>query len=164
MSNTVGEFFQSDDDGVAKSYMRERYDVKVFCSTPVSPVLSPLARIHNNFVNAVKEEKLFPKDIVVVLDADIIKMVHHPNLGISEIFGQLLKNLLVGIHHEILAHKEKLHIRSKRSNYPTVLWSMTPLHSKFPGSWNQHRKKFNVCFEKVAALYPEMGTLKLLKF
>ena len=90
-------------------------------------------------------------------------MVNHPHLGISEIFGQLLKNLLVGIHRAILAHKEHLPAKSKKFNYPAILWFFVPLHVNFPDNWNTHLIKFNQCLEKVVKIHPEMATLKLLK-
>ena len=70
---------------------------------------------------------------------------------------------MVGIHHLILAHKEALEGRSKKPLYPAVLWVLALYHANFPQTWNLHHKKFNQCLESVADLFPEMGTLKLLK-
>ena len=50
VSDMIGEFLQAED--VDKPYMREYYDVKVLCSTSLSPNKSVSARLHNNFVNA----------------------------------------------------------------------------------------------------------------
>ena len=73
VSESVGEFFQSEDD--VKPYMREKYEVKVFASTSLKINFSVMARLHNNFINAVKEETIFLKAIIFVLDGDLIKSV-----------------------------------------------------------------------------------------
>ena len=161
VSDTVGEFFQSEDE--TKPYMRDRYDVKVFCSTSLDTEHSVLARLHNNFVNAVNEEGKFPKAIVFVIDGDLIKSVCYKRQGLSEIYGQLMKNLMYGVHREILAFKEQLPLHSKRNHYPSVLWALAPYHCNFPGNWNANRKRFNQVVEKLVPLHEEMHVLRLIK-
>ena len=125
---------------------------------------SVTARIHNKFIKTIEENKIFPKAVVIILNTDVIKTMHYDNYCISEIFGQLLKNLMVGLHRVILAYKEHLPTRSKRQDHLTVLWSLAPLHINSPDSWNSHRKKFNAYLESVVVLFPKMGILWLKKF
>ena len=68
-----------------------------------------------------------------------------------------------GIHRAMLAYKEHLPARSKKPNYPSILWTWAPHHSNFPGNWNVHRTKFNQCIEKLVPLFEEMSILKLIK-
>ena len=125
--------------------------------------MSVVARVHNNLVTAMAEQPRLLKSIIFILDGDLIKSVFHENLGISEIFGQLLKNLMVGIHSVILTHKENLPKRAKHLGYPTILWLVLPQHMAFPGSWNMHCKKFMICINRVVQLFEEMTTLRMLK-
>ena len=145
--------------------MREKYDVKVCCSTSLSLNKSLMARLHNNVVNAIGETPtpLLPKAIIFVLDDDLIKSIHHDSLGLSEIFTHLLKNLMVGIHCMLLGHKDNLPVRSKKNSYPTILWALTPLHAAMPEAWRSFRKKFNKALESAALSQDQMGVLKLLK-
>ena len=163
VNDTVGEYLQADDEN--KPYMWEYYDVKVLCSSSLSLNTSVTVRLHNNVVNVleVKPTPFLPKAIIFVLDGDIIKTVHHKMQGISEIFGQVLKNLIMGIHKFFLAYKEKLPNCSKRGDFPSTLWVLPPLHKNFPEIWNLHCKKFVKCLETIVQLNKEMGTLKMLK-
>ena len=145
-------------------YLKDRYDIKVFNDNTFSLMTEVTARLHNNFIRAVNENVIFPKAIIFVIDGDIIKTVSYNNYGISEVFGKILKNLMVGIHRTILSQKEKLQSKSKRLWYPSVLWALAPQHTNFPGHWNNNRRKFNDCIESLVTLFPEMKTLKMKKF
>ena len=159
VSDTVGEFLQLDDQ--VKPYLRDQYDVKVLCSTSLSLNKSTTARLHNNLVNTLIEKLLLPKAIIFVLDGHMIKTVNHDKLGISEVFGQLTKNLAVSIHRMILAHKDNMPKRSKKDHYTTILWTEIPLHCNFPDNSNVHCRKFNKCLESVVQMHPEMAMLKM---
>ena len=161
ISDTLGEFLQLDDE--MKPYLREKYDIKIFCSNSLSLNKSAIARIHNNLITVIEEEILLPKAIIILLEADIIKSVRYGKSGISEIFGQLIKSLAVGLHRLVLQHKDVLPIHSKKFNYPSILWVESPHHMNFLDIWNIHRKKFNKCMETVLSLYPEMFILELVK-
>ena len=161
VNDSAGEFFQLDENN--KPYLREEYGVKILCSNSLSLNKSVTARLHNNVVNGIKEEPLLPKAIIFVIDADIIKTIDYPKLGISEVFGQVLKNLMVGLHRLISAHKDVLPARCKKDKYPMILWTLAPVRINFPNLWNQHRRKFNQCIEKLVPLCNNMAILKLLK-
>ena len=162
VTDTFGQYFQNDDNGTM--YMKQNYEVKPFYGNRFSLMTNVVACIHNNLVKVINENKLLPKAIIFVIDGDIIKTVKYDNYGITEIFGQILKNLMTGIHCTILAQKDALPHRSKRSDYPTVLWCLAPQHINFPDNWNINRKKFNSCLESLVALFPEMGLLRMKKF
>ena len=160
VTDSVGEHFQSSwEDG--KPYMRDKYNVQVHNSSQFSLTTSLTVRLHNNLVKALNENVIFPKAIVFVLDGDLIKTIAFNNYGLSEIYGQIMKNLMVGIHRIILAHKEKLPQKSKIANYPTVLWVLPPQHINFPANWNNKCRKLGNCIESLVALFPEMDTLKM---
>ena len=144
--------------------MKDNYEVKVFNDTSLSPITSAAARIHNKVVEAINKHSLLPKAIVIIMDDAIIRMVHHRDYGVSEIYGALVKNLMVGLHRLILSHKESLPTKSRKFNYPTILWALCPLNKGFPESWNTFRKKFNNCLEACSVLYGEMQILRLKKF
>ena len=143
--------------------MRMKFNVKVFNSNQFSLTMNVTARLHNNFIRAINENQIFPKAIVFVLDGDLIKTIKFNNYGISEILGQIMKNLMVGIHRVILAQKEKLPPKSKIYDYPTILWTLTPQHINFPGNWDNKSHKLNNCIESLVSLFPEMAVLKMKK-
>ena len=93
---------------------------------------------------------------------DLIKSVCYKNLGISEIFGKLIKDLLV-VHRVILSHKENLLVCTKRVNYPSILCALASQHADFPEKWYMLRVKVNGCLQKVVELFDEMKMLKLMK-
>ena len=163
VTNSVRQYFQSDDSPI-QLYMCDNYDVKVFQDNSLAVVDSAAARIYNQVVEAIQKNGLLPKAIVIVLDEAIIKMVNHKDYGISEIYGAIIKNMMVGIHHLVLSHKEALPAKSNKFNYPTILWSLTPLNRNFPENWNTYRRKFNNCLEACSVLYGEMQILRLKKF
>ena len=162
VTDNIGQYFQS--EGEEQFYLREKYDVLPYYDNKFSLTTSVTARLHNSYIKAINEKGIFPKAVIFVLDGDILKMVSFNNYGISEIFGQILKNLMVGIHQVTLAFKENLPTKSKRVDYPTILWCLAPQHINFPENWNINRRKFNACIESLVTLFPEMGTLKMKKF
>ena len=110
VTDTVGQYFQGGEDA---SYMRDKYNVKTYHANRFSLMTSVTARLHNKLIEAINENKIFPKAIIFIIDGDVIKMISFNNYGISEIYGQVLKNLMVGVHRTILACKESLPNRSK---------------------------------------------------
>ena len=144
----MGEFLQAEDE--VKLYIREKYNVKVLCSSSLSLNKQVLARLHNNLINGLQEQPLLLKAIIFMFDGNVIKMIYHQAKGMQMVMELVLKNLFAGVHRAILVHKEKLLVRAKKAHYPTVLWAMTPLHCDFPPRWNLHRKMFNKSLEIAA--------------
>ena len=102
ITDSAGEHFQwqDSDEGF---YLKDKYTVKIYNRNNFSLTTSVMARIHNNFIRVIKENTIFPKAVLFVLDGDFLKTVAFNNYRISEVYGQVLKNLMVGIHHVILA-------------------------------------------------------------
>ena len=162
VSDSVGEFFQSDET-LNKSYLQDKYDIKILCSSSLSATDTVEARVHNNVLAGMADQPLLSKAIIIVLDSDVIKTINYNKKGVSEIYNKSIKNLLTGIHRVILSHKEALPSRSKRPNYPTVLYAMMPQHINFPSNWNLHRRLFNEGLEIAVQSFNKMTILKLLK-
>ena len=161
VSETVGEFLQAEDED--KPYIRDKYDVKICCSTSLSLTRLVTARLHNNVANAISEQPLLPKVIIFVIDDDLIKEIHHETMGVGEVYKRVLKNLMSGVRRMILAHKEKLPTQSKKQNYPTILWSLCPIHNNMPETWKLYRSKFNRALQTMSMTQDQMSVLKLLK-
>ena len=161
VANTVRQYLQLNDE--FKPYIRDKYDVKVEFSMSLDGVTSVVARVHNNFIRGIEEHKLLPKAIIFIFDCDLIKSVKHDGAGTAEIFGQVLKNLMLGVHRTVQAYKDQLPNKSKRFDYPALLWVEAPLHVNFPSRWNMHRSIFNNCLASLVQGYPEMYILWLKK-
>ena len=80
------------------------------------------------------------------------------------VLEELIRNLAVGMQWVILSHKENLPTRSKKHNYPALLWACAPLHDDFPRNWNRERCCCNALLEKLTISFQDMYVLKLVKF
>ena len=69
------------------------------------------------FVSAINKRSIFPKIIVMVIDADLAHSLQHDKFGITHILGSAIMWLASEMHKIILAQKEKLPKKSKKDSY-----------------------------------------------
>ena len=160
--DTAGQYLQNPNDE-KKLYLQDKYELKIFNSSKLSVVDNVAARIHNEFIGTVKQQMVCPKAIIVVLDGDMVKNLRCELNQTAIIYQEILKNLMSGLHRAVITHKERLPIKGKKLEAPTILWTLAPFHDKFPEVWNLWRTKFNAALVKCAQLFPEMGTLTMKK-
>ena len=161
VSDTATEFFNLEDSG--NSHISQNYDVKILCSDSKASNQSVIASIHNNITTGIIDQPLLPKAIIFLIDADILKTVYHPKMGVSEIYNKMMKDLVAGLQNMLGKYKSCLPMKSKHENYPTLLWALAPLHKNLPDKWNQQRTKFNQSIEAAVKECNHMSTLNLLK-
>ena len=136
----------------------------------VSPIIL-ISRMGNLMKNAItststkNRNKLmpFPKLIVVVPDDDMIKCSGEvPVDGISSTnLGRLVKFVMTEHERNIASFKENLTIKSRRDNYPHIVWILAPMHDNF--SNNAERYKFNRAVEDMCQFHSNVSCLELKK-
>ena len=112
-------------------------------------------------VEAINAQALLPKYIIVILEADLIKVANHHSDGISQMLSQWVDWVANEYHRIIVSHKEKLPTKSRKFKYPQILWIATVHHNYFSSLENNNRKKFNTCLFSIAEMYREVSVLML---
>ena len=166
MAKTFAQYFQQAFDGEAEEklpgYLRQHYDVSGFCSGSLSRDLmgrNIIGRMRNNFIEAVKNQVLMLKMVIIILENDLIAAANHSIKGESHVLGPCIDWLAAELHKISTAHKEQLPSKSCKYRYPQLLWVAAVYHDSLRLE-NLHREKFNACLEDVKS-YREMHILKL---
>ena len=163
MADSFGPYFQDiymfEDK---RNYVRSHYDTTAGCTG--NPKKSMRKRnvigfVRNNLVEKINDQITFPKYIIVVLDADIVKSIHNYKTGASQAYGAAIDWLVTEFHRITTAHKEKLPSRSRKFKYPQILWVPAVLHDQFTD--NVYREKYNKCLVSVVEMFREMHILNL---
>ena len=113
-------------------YLSAHYDISsFFYSYDDNPQGNVLNRLVNLLIMAIGEETLLPKAIIIVLNDDIMDELNHYTTGITISIGKMIEWLMNQIHNIITRYKEKLPSKSRKFKYPTVLWTLIPLHKMY---------------------------------
>ena len=166
MYNTFTKYFHEDSDSSkpVTSYTFNNYDVKAFVSRrDKSHNRNVLGRIYNNLVHAINEHTSLPKLVVMVLDDDIIKDVHHRGSGTTIKIGMLLNWLVNECGKAMQEYKNYLPAKAKRSNMGQFLWICPPTHKYFGEVSNDRRTRFTDCLQRIVSIHSNMSCLKMLK-
>ena len=118
-----------------------------------------MARLRNTFANAIQDEIILPRAIVIILEDDMIDYVNVDGFGISLAYGKLLHYLFSEFNKMIAAHKDQLPLRAKRQHFPELLWINPYFHSSFNN--NGQRNKFTKAMDTTAAIYADNWSLQL---
>ena len=141
--------------------MKENFDVKVFATDKYSsnnPSL--ICRIRNQLVEAIDDNKLMPRAIVVILDRDIIGGMNMPELGLSLICGTQLNWIAREFNRIVQAHKDRLQKKSVRTDSPKFIWMAAPFNINFRD--NKSREKFNKVLQKAINVVPGMSIMRMV--
>ena len=148
------------------SYIKRNFEVSQFTTNSfVSNDNNILSRMFNLLVRAFLEKKALPKLIVVVLEDEIIKFMHHKQeqAGISVKFK--FKKSIMWLMREytkaIECFKEYLPEKAKREKYPHVTWIQPVTNVNLAN--NPDRDRFGGDLKTYASLFPNMSALKLVQ-
>ena len=119
-----------------------------------------ISKLINLFIEAINEQTLLPKAIIVIIDDDIMDELDHYKNGISLAIGRIIEYLAESLHSIINSHKEALPTKAWKFKFPAILWCLIPQHNVYD-QFNEFKRKFNKAVDKTAALYREMFTLRL---
>ena len=119
---------QTDKDKEDKLYMKRNYNIKPYMDNNLSVVKSPVTRIRNKLVDAIHENGLFPKLILILIDTDLTCDI---DSHISFTFGSDMNWLLTEIDKLLEIHKDRLPCKGRKPGYPTFVWMSPPQHKTF---------------------------------
>ena len=161
--NTFAKYYQQVPLDRYDGYIRNHYEVTGFMNSKyASQQRSMLARMRNLLPNAISNQPLLPKMVVIVPDDDLIRFMRHRKCGISNLNFQRVINWLMNEYERtLLAYKEKLHSKLKKVYYPYFIWIEAPLHSEFDN--NRDREIFNAALKEVSLLHEDVAVLELKK-
>ena len=75
--NSFNEHFCLNEENDKSSYMKENFEISGFMNNKAqSHDVNTASRIRSCLAGAIKDQKIFPKCIVVILDHDVIKYFH----------------------------------------------------------------------------------------
>ena len=123
-----------------------------------------MSRLRNLMVTTIRAQVLLLKLIVIVIDDDLIQFIKDDlsdDTAWSVCYHKLLNNIMTEYDHVIEAHKDNLQIKSKKWNYPHMIWIMPPFHDNFRNS--SQCIILEACMEAVAKFHSNTIALELKK-
>ena len=134
--------------GEDSSYMKDNYEVTIFCSDKYSShIRNILARVINTTVQALTNTKMLPKIMIFMMEDDIIKFLDHNDYGATELFGKIISYLDAEIRKIILTFKDNLPNKCKRNGQPHMIWISPSMHKNYNN--NALRRKFGGELEQI---------------
>ena len=166
MANTYDQYIKN---AVRKNelYLKRKYELSCYAKkSHESNIRSCLARIKFQLVKALECESILPKNIIVLLDDDIIRRVElkcddDDIDNLDKIFNQLMHWLLNEFRKLIDARKDQLPERSKKDGFPKIYWVEAPQHINFAN--NSARRKMNAAIQAEAAIQENMKIMRMKK-
>ena len=129
-------------------YTKDDFEFLLHCNNRFnSPTQNLLVRLQNSFARGVNKNESLPKDIVIILDDNVISFLHCHASGVAVIFGQILEWLMKELQTLLEDRRKLLPSCAKKDGEPCIYWCNAPLHSKFSPQRNELRKKWNACIE-----------------
>ena len=115
-------------------------------------------------VEAIKEQTVLPKMIMVIPDNNLIScMDFGTKFGISRSIGRVMDWLMTEYDRLIKSAKDCLPIKAKRDNFPQIIWIQAPDHDNFPQMDSFLRAKFNAALSTAAKFHANEHVLELKK-
>ena len=148
-------------------YMKRMYDLSSLAKkSHESNIRSVLARIKFQLVKALEKEDTLPKNILVLLDDDIIRRVEakcndEEYESLSGIFKEIIHWLFNQFRKIINVRLEQLPEKCKRIGFPKVYWVEAPQHENFNN--NLARRKMNSAIQAEASLQMDMSIMRMKK-
>ena len=142
-------------------YLQAHYDITRFCQGNIDMLYSNMfTRLRNAVAEGMNGQHLLPRAIILVMDSDLIEAIGHNKPGFSFMVGRLIEWLANQLHRMITAYKEKLPSKSRKFEYPTVLWCNLPTHYDYL-ILNEFRDKCNLAIKGTVSLFREMEYLEI---
>ena len=127
----------------------------------VSQNKSTIGRFINALAAAIAKEPILPKIIVIIPDDDLIKLFMELEQGFSRSIGKVIDHIMNNFDRLISANKDYLEAKSKKQDYPHMLWIQAPYHDNFAN--NTERSKFNQSLVRMAKYHQNTSALELKK-
>ena len=146
-------------------YAFQNYEVCEFSNNSYDSLYRSMAgHIRNSLIKAVNEHNTLPKLIIVILDDDLIYGVSKKSdLDDHQQLHILTAWLMTEFEKAILAYKDMLPPRSKRSDYSHFLWIAPPTNCNFPLHNNDMRVYQGKCLSDIVKTKQNMSVLQMVK-
>ena len=156
------EYFQKRRASKYGGYIKEHYDTKGFVNSKyASADVNMVSRMRNLMTQAIKDQVLLPKFIVIVMDNDLIKYLDLDGYGVDKSYGRMVNNIMTEHERVIQTQREFLPTKSKKDHYPMIIWIEAPMHENYAN--NLQRNKFNKCLNTMASFHRNVISLHLKK-
>ena len=147
---------------VQRTLVRDNYDVTAKVTNQyISNDRNIINRYRNTLISAIKDEVLLAKIIVIIPDDDIFKLFDEEWNEVSKAIGRVINEIMASQTKLIQMQKDFLPKRSKKVNFPQILWIKVPVHDNFKD--NHMRHIFNERLNTVSQFYEGITVLKLKK-
>ena len=158
------EFYFQRDMAHYTGYVWHHFEVSGFMTNSARSIDSNIiSRMRSMLVGAIRDQKLFPKVIVMVPDMDIVNYLLQRNATSSYVMGKTLYWLMNEFRKIISGYKDQLPPKAKKATYPHIIWIQAPCHNSFPKAYKDLRQKFNLCLSKIRKLHLNTSVLELKK-
>ena len=145
MANSYKQFFEEvfGPDGKIP-YIRAHYNITGYFNSlpPETECPNILQRLQALLANAIQQDPLLSKVIIIVLDDNMMDYLDHYNTDITRALGRWVEWIANEFHKIITTHKNNLPSKSHKFKYPSLLWCTIPLHDVY-GHYNDYKKIFN---------------------
>ena len=131
-------------------------------SSELSLDKNPISRLRHKFLQAIKENIVFLKIVVIVPDDDILKCLPYDE-KFQQNAAKLVDWLMRKFYKAVEIQRDFLLAKSKKSAYPTFVWIEAPSHMNFPPDNQAMRKLYNSAVNAVAQRYEDTYSLQLKK-
>ena len=149
----------------AEYFMKERYEVNGFHNNKDASIdQNILSRFCNNFVGAISDQSVFPRIVVIVPDADLIKAFKYRKEDDVIIgYTRIIKWLMTQYDRMVATQKEYLPGKCKRADEPNFVWIMPPLHDLLRSKENRLRTLFGHALSSQATMHDNTYAFELKK-
>ena len=156
-----------------EGYVNTHFDVSGFSSNSLNDNPSIICRFANlmnvavlnnsssSSTAVIKRIQPLPKLIVVVPDNNILEVLQATKVNYSKGLGMLINFIMTEHERGISSFKESLPAKSKKPEYPHILWILAPCHERFKD--NDERLKFNMAVERMCLFHTNVSCLELKK-
>ena len=149
-------------------YVKSHFDISGWSNNSFSNNPSMISRLANLMKAATSSQqkgqklKPLPKLIVVVADDNIIETLSTaPKEDMTKALGMLVNFVMTEHERGISSFKESLTAKSRREEYPHIMWVLPPSHDKFKN--NSERYKFGKAVEDACKFHTNISALELKK-
>ena len=142
--------------------MKEQFEIIGFSNNKdASYDINTISRFRNGFTGAIRDQVTLPKYLVVVPDNNIISYLKNKKIKSFKGTERVMKWLMTQMDRLITTQKERLPVKAKRPNEPTIIWISPPTHKNFKD--NELREQFQNVLEQCCSHHNNTYTVKLIK-
>ena len=140
-------------------YAPNTFELTTICRGNDSRNPSTISRLVNCLTRTLNNTLKLPKWIFFIPESDILDSLQHTGYGVSGEYGRLINWLMCQVNNSILDLKRVLPYKSKKNNWPYVIWILPSLHISYNDF--ELRKKFIRSLRIAAKNYDNMGVISL---